>query len=76
MLTTGVRLRGRATRQRELVAELDRAGIAALGFGVELIFKKTPESLVEEAQQRSFPVFEVPLPTPFRDIIGLSIARC
>ena len=70
MLTTGVRLRGRAALQRELVAELDRADIAALGFGVELVFKKVPESLVEEARQRSFPVFEVPLPTPFRDIIG------
>lgn len=70
MLTTGVRLRGRLSLQRELVAELDRKGMVALGFGVELVFKKVPDALVEEAQRRSFPVLEVPLPTPFRDIIG------
>lgn len=70
MLTTGVRLRGSAAAQRELVAELDEAGVAALGFGLELGFKRVPPAVLEEAEARSFPVFAVPLRTPFREIVG------
>jgi purine catabolism regulator len=70
MLTTGVRLRGSATAQRELVAELDEAGVAALGFGLELGFKRVPPAVLEEAEARGFPVFAVPLRTPFREIVG------
>ena len=70
MLTTGSRLRGSAPAQRELVAELDEAGVAALGFGLELGFKRVPPAVLEEAAARSFPVFAVPLRTPFREIVG------
>jgi purine catabolism regulator len=70
MLTTGVRLRGSAAAQRELVAELDDAGVSALGFGLDLGFKRVPPAVLEEAQARGFPVFAVPLRTPFREIVG------
>jgi purine catabolism regulator len=70
MLTTGVRLRNRAEQQRLLVSELQTAGAAALGFGVELVFKHVPSALLSEARARSFPVFAVPLRTPFREIVG------
>ena len=70
MLTTGVRLRGSASAQRELVAELDEAGVAALGFGLELGFKRVPPAVLEAAAERDFPVFAVPLRTPFREIVG------
>jgi purine catabolism regulator len=70
MLTTGVRLRGSAQAQRELVAELDDAGVAALGFGLDLGFKRVPPAVLEEAEARGFPVFAVPLRTPFREIVG------
>jgi purine catabolism regulator len=69
MLTTGVRLRHNARAQRELIAELEEAGAAALGFGVELIFKRVPTALLREAEARNFPVFVVPLQTAFRDIV-------
>lgn len=69
MLTAGVRLRHSAKAQRELVAELQAAGAAALGFGVELVFKRVPPALRDEAERRDFPIFEVPLRTPFRDIV-------
>src|SRR5690349_9661778 len=70
LLTTGMRLKGSVASQRELVRELDEAGISALGFGVELAFKHVPAALLEEARARSFPVVAVPLSTAFRDIIG------
>jgi purine catabolism regulator len=69
MLTTGVRLRGHAETQRELVRELDEAAVSALGFGVGLAFKRVPPALLEAAEARGFPVFAVPYETAFRDIV-------
>jgi len=69
MLTTGVRLRGNADAQRELVPALEEAGVSALGFGVGLGFKHVPAALLEVAHQRSFPLFTVPYETPFREIV-------
>lgn len=70
MLTTGVRLRHNVAAQRELVAELDRGGITALGFAEEITFKAVPRPIMEEAERRSFPVFAVPYQTPYRAIIS------
>jgi purine catabolism regulator len=70
MLTTGVRLRGNPELQRQLVVESEARGVAALGFGVGLVFRSTPRALLEEARARDFPVFEVPFEVPFRDIIA------
>lgn len=69
MLTTGVRLRGHANAQRELVRELEEAGASALGFGVGVVFKRVPAALAEEARAHGFPVFAVPYETAFRDIV-------
>ncbi len=55
MLTAGARLRGSAKAQRELVAELDGAGVAALGLGIELVFKRVPPALLSEAERRVVP---------------------
>ena len=70
MLTTGARLRRSTRAQRALIAELQEAGAAALGFGVELVFKAVPATMLDEAGERGFPVFSVPLRTPFRDVVG------
>jgi DNA-binding PucR family transcriptional regulator len=70
MLTTGARLRGNAGAQRELIAELAASGTAALGFGVEVAFKRVPPALLKAAAEHAFPVFTVPLRTPFRDVIS------
>jgi purine catabolism regulator len=70
MLTTGVRLRGNPELQRQLVVESQARGVAALGFGVGLVFRSIPRALLEEARRRDFPVFEVPFEVPFRDIIA------
>ena len=69
MLTTGVRLRGNTTAQRELVPQLEAGGASALGFGVGLGFKRVPPALIAVAREHDFPVFAVPYDTPFREII-------
>lgn len=70
MLTTGIRLRRNPELQRQLVALSQARGVAALGFGVGLVFRSIPRALLEEARARDFPVFEVPFEVPFRDIIA------
>jgi purine catabolism regulator len=70
MLTTGLRLRGRRDEQRRLIAELDEHGQAALGWGIGLVVQQVPRALLDEANARGFPVFNVPIELPFREIIS------
>ena len=70
MLTTGVRLRNNTDGQRVLISELEAAGATALGFGVDVVFKRVPSVLLRVARARSFPIFTIPLPVPFRDVIS------
>jgi purine catabolism regulator len=70
MLTLGMTLRNRPAAQRQLVATLDDSGVSALGFGTGVTFRHVPPALIAEAEQRNFPVFEVPYETPYRKIIG------
>ncbi len=69
-LTTGLRLKGRPDEQRELVAELHRAGIAALGFALDINFRSVPSALLEAAEKVGLPVFTVPFDTGFAEIIA------
>jgi purine catabolism regulator len=70
MLTLGLRLRNTKAAQRGLVRELDEAGLCALGFGVGVAFKRPPPALVQEADDRGFPIFQIPFETPYREIVG------
>lgn len=70
LLTLGLDLRKRVSTQRDFIAELDAAGVGALGFGVGVHFDEIPKQLLAEARDRDFPVFEVPYETPFSEIIS------
>lgn len=52
------------------VRRLREAGVAALGFGTEVIRAGTPEALVDECARQGLPLFEVPYRVPF-----IAIAR-
>ncbi len=70
LLTAGVRLEGHSDEDlRALVADCDRARVAALGFGVGPVFDELPAALLEEGEARGYPIFAVPLTTPFRDVV-------
>jgi purine catabolism regulator len=70
LLTTGIRLRGDAAAQRELVAEAAAKPLTAIGFGVGVIFRSVPAALLDEAERRNFPLFTIAPETPFREIVG------
>jgi purine catabolism regulator len=65
ILTTGLRLSPAAGEQRAYVERLADAGIAALGFGVGVRFDEIPEPILTACAERSLPLIEVPLATPF-----------
>jgi purine catabolism regulator len=52
------------------VARLVAHGIAALGFGTEVVRDGTPDALIEACIRQGLPLFEVPYRTPF-----IAIAR-
>ena len=64
VLTTGLRQRTGAV-QRSFVDSVGRAGAVAIGFGTGLSHAKVPAALIEAANLRNLPVFEVPYETPF-----------
>jgi purine catabolism regulator len=70
LLITGVGLSPDVEQQRALIAELDEAGLAALGFAVDVVHREVPPALIAAARERGFPIFTVPLRTAFRDVIG------
>jgi PucR family transcriptional regulator, purine catabolism regulatory protein len=74
MLTTGIPLESPA-KQRAFVGRLVEHNLAGLGFGTGFSHKKLPKAVVEEAEKRAFPLFEVPYSTPFIAITEKAFAR-
>jgi PucR family transcriptional regulator, purine catabolism regulatory protein len=74
MLTTGIPL-DTAAKQRSFLGLLADHNLAGLGFGTGFNHKKLPKALVEEAEKRDFPLFEVPYSTPFIAITEKAFAR-
>lgn len=74
MLTTGIPL-DNAEKQREFVRLLADSNLAGLGLGTGFSHEELPPALVDEAEQRDFPLFEVPYSTPFIAITEKAFAR-
>ena len=54
-----------AARQREFVRRLAEHEVAGLGLGTGFDHKRMPKALVDEADKRGLPLFEVPYEMPF-----------
>jgi purine catabolism regulator len=74
MLTTGIPL-DTAAKQRSFVRILADRNLAGLGFGTGFSHAELPKALVQEAEKRDFPLFEVPYSTPFIAITEKAFAR-
>jgi purine catabolism regulator len=64
LLSTGLQLDTPA-RQTEFISRIADAQLSGLGFGTGFTHSAVPPALVKAAQQREFPVFEVPYEVPF-----------
>lgn len=65
LLTTGLAFSQDDPRWRDFVASLNRARIAAIGFGIGVNHDRVPPELIRAATQYRVALFEIPLPTPF-----------
>ena len=65
IMTTGIGVPRGEHRQRAYLERLDDAGVAALALSTKLHVPPLHASFLEAAEQRGFPVLEVPLPVPF-----------
>ena len=74
MLTTGIPL-DTAAKQRAFVRLLADRNLAGLGFGTGFSHTSLPKALVDEAEKRDFPLFEVPYSMPFIAITEKAFAR-
>ncbi len=74
LLTTGIQLDGPA-RQRRFLALLAEHDVAGLGLGTGFEHKRLPKALVDEADKRGLPLFEVPYEMPFIAITERAFAR-
>lgn len=77
VLTTGLPFRdagGTAAAIREYVERLVRAGVCALGFGIQPYFDEVPRELVRAAARHALLLLEIPERLPFA-AIGLHFAK-
>jgi purine catabolism regulator len=74
LLTTGLQLETPKV-QREYLQRLVDHDIAALGFGTGFRHRKIPAALLKAAEERGFPLFEVPYELPFIAITERAFAR-
>lgn len=68
LLTTGLALPADSAGQAAYVRRLVDAGLAGLGFGIELGHDVIPAPLLTAADEAGLPVLEVPHRTPFIEI--------
>ena len=74
MLTTGIPLDS-AAKQRSFVRLLADSNLAGLGFGTGFNHSELPKAVVDEAEKRGFPLFEVPYSVPFIAITEKAFTR-
>jgi purine catabolism regulator len=74
LLTTGIQLTS-AAKQRRFVELLDGIGLAGIGFGTGFSYKRLPKAIVEAAESRQLPLFEVPYEMPFIAITEHAFGR-
>src|SRR5262252_3458866 len=68
IMTTGIAVPDSAERQRAYLERLDDGGVACLALSEQLFVPPLTEPFLAAADQRGFPVVEVPLPVPFMAI--------
>lgn len=76
LLTTGTQFSDDLTdaQAESYIERLRSAGVTALGFGVGIVWERTPTPLIEACERLSMPLFRVPYDTPFIAIVQ-AVAR-
>lgn len=65
IMTTGIAVPHPRLRQVAYLERLDNAGVSALALSAKLHVPPLHDAFIDAANERSFPILEVPLPVPF-----------
>jgi purine catabolism regulator len=74
LLTTGLQLGDEAT-QRAFVGRLADHNLAGLGFGAGFAHESVPAAMIEVAEERGFPIVEIPYEVPFIAVTEQAFSR-
>ncbi|MBO8140886.1 MAG: PucR family transcriptional regulator ligand-binding domain-containing protein [Firmicutes bacterium] len=75
LLTSLYALRHDPDRQVKLVADLARVGVSALLIKPKVFVERLPEKMLAEADGQSLPVLELPVETPYIDVLNAVMAE-
>lgn len=75
LMTTGYPFRDEPDRLRELVPELVKRGVVALGIKTKRYFDSLPPEVVEEAEKHGLPLLELPGDSVFSDLVRIVMER-
>lgn len=74
LLTTGLAVTS-PEEQKAYIEKLADHGLAGLGFGTGFTHAKVPKALIDAADERDFPLVEIPYDTPFIAVTEKAFAR-
>lgn len=75
VITSLYALREDPDEQVRLVEGLDRVGIAALLIKPKVFVERLPDRMLHEADERGLPVLELPVETPYTDVLNAVMAE-
>ncbi len=75
LMTTGYPFRDEPERLQQLVPELVKRGVAALGITTKRYFDNLPPEVIEEAEKHGLPLLELPADTVFSDVVRIVMER-
>ncbi|MFC5701091.1 PucR family transcriptional regulator [Cohnella faecalis] len=75
LLTTGYALKEEPQRFRQLVPELAKRGVAALGIKTKRFVEEVPAEVAEEAEKHGLPLIEMAPDTVFSDVVRIVMER-
>ena len=75
VITSLYALRDDADEQVRLIEGLDRVGIAALLIKPKVFVERLPDRMLQEADARGLPVLELPVETPYTDVLAAVMAE-
>lgn len=75
LMTTGYPYRDEPQRLQQLIPELAKRGVAALGIKTKRYFKEIPPEVVKEAEKHGFVLLELSADTVFSDVMRMVMER-
>jgi len=75
VITSLYALRESPEEQVRLIADLDQVGIAALLIKPKVYVDRLPDRMLQEADARAMPVLELPVETPYIDVLNAVMAE-